>query len=429
MAAVTGHRRTDYDVIVVGARVAGSPTAMLLSRKGYRVLLVDRMRFPSDMMSSHYIHAHGVARLNRWGLLDRLLATGCPPIRLLQSDWGDIVLGGTPTPADGIDFGVCPRRKQLDQLLLTAAIEGGVDFEEACSVTGLLTDGDRVAGVRMRHGGGREVVVTARWVVGADGMRSTVAEAVHAPEYDTVPSITTTYLTYWENLPMDRLLIHWRPGSCVPAIPTHDGLTVILCGWPYDRWKEFRSDIEGNYRQTVLTRTTAEFAERFQQARRAERFVGTHHVPNFFRKPYGPGWALVGDAGYHKDPVTALGISDAFRDVDLLVAGLHEVLAEGADLDDALGAYERLRNEMASPYYWFSLEQARYKPVEGLKHLVLRALERDEQARQRFFGVLAGSVSPEEFGSLGNVASLLIRTGLMPGAETTQSGSPRRQRR
>ncbi|MDG4831700.1 NAD(P)/FAD-dependent oxidoreductase [Solwaraspora sp. WMMD1047] len=407
-------RPTDYDVVVVGARVAGSPTAMLLARRGYRVLLVDRMRFPSDVMSSHFIHAYGVARLARWGLLPRLLATGCPPVSLLASDWGEIRLTGTPPPYEGIQFGVCPRRIVLDQLLLTAAIEAGVEFEEAVGVTDLLVDGDRVTGVRLRREGGRPVPVTARYVVGADGMRSFVARTVGAAEYHTIPSLTTTFLTYFENLPMDRLLIHWRPGRCVPAIPTHDGLTVVLCGWSHDEWRTYRSDVEGNYFDTIYRHASPEFAERVRGARRVARIIGSHHAPNFFRKPYGPGWALVGDAGYHKDPVTALGISDAFRDVELLTDALDQVLAGERAEQDALGSYERRRNELAEPLFRYTIEQARYEPLDRLKTLVLRALEADEEARSRFFGVLAGSVHPEEFSSLTNVAGLLVRTGLMP---------------
>ncbi|MEU8181954.1 NAD(P)/FAD-dependent oxidoreductase [Micromonospora sp. NPDC049047] len=408
-------RAPDYDVIVVGARTAGSPTAMLLARRGWRVLLVDRMTFPSDMMSSHFIHAYGVARLARWGLLDRLLKTGCPPVDRLASDWGPIQLTGTPPPYEGYRFGVCPRRIVLDHLLLQAAQEAGVEVEQAAGVTGLLGDADRVTGVRLRRQGRAPVDVTARYVVGADGMRSFVARTVNAEEYHTIPSLTTTYLTYWENLPMDRLLIHWRPGRCVPAIPTHDGLTVVLSGWSHDEWRRYRSDVEGNYLETVRTQTSPEFAERFQDARRVHKFVGTHDVPNFFRRPYGPGWALVGDAGYHKDPVTALGISDAFRDVELVSDALHQSLAGERTEEEAFGHYQRRRDELAEPIFRYTIEQARYLPLTNMQMLVLRALEIDDNARDRFFGVLAGSVHPDEFGSLSSVATLLMRTGLMPG--------------
>ena len=259
----------DYDVLVVGARCAGAPTAMLLAQRGYRVLMVDRAVFPKDTMSSHYIHAYGVARLARWGLLPDLLATGCPPVKLLSGDWGNITLTGSPPPYDGIDFGVCPRRYVLDHLLNTAAVRSGAELEEGLTVTGLLSADGRVTGVRGRTRSGAETRITARYVVGADGMRSLVARAVGATEYWTVPPLTTTYYTYFEDLPMDRLLIHWRTGRCVPAVPTHNGLTVVLCGWSYDGWREYRSDIRRHFFETVRTQSTAEFAERVSTARRA----------------------------------------------------------------------------------------------------------------------------------------------------------------
>ena len=337
----------------------------------------------------------------------------CPSaVSLLASDWGDIRLAGTPPPYDGVDFGICPRRKVLDHLLLNAAIEAGAEVEEGCAVTELLEEDGRVTGVRLRREGGAATPVTARYVVGADGMRSFVARTVGAAEYNTIPSLTTTYLTYFADLPMDRLLIHWRPGRCVPAIPTNDGLTVVLCGWPYDEWRTYRSDIEGHFFDTIYRHASPEFAERVRGARRVERFAGTHHVPNFFRKPYGPGWALVGDAGYHKDPVTALGISDAFRDVELLATALDQAMSGERGEEDAFGHYERRRNELAEPIFRYTIEQAKYEPLSPLTRRVLEALREDEEERNRFFGVLAGSVHPAEFASMTNIARIISRASL-----------------
>ncbi|MBS2962355.1 FAD-dependent monooxygenase [Actinocrinis puniceicyclus] len=410
--AVTGAGR-GYDVVVVGARVAGSATAMLLARMGHRVLLVDRMGFPSDTMSSHFIPFYGAARLERWGLLDRLLATGCPPVARLTSDWGQVRLTGRPPAYQGTRVGVCPRRYVLDKLLIDAAVESGVEFEERFLVTELLGDGDRVTGVRGRTSSGARVTVPASFVVGADGMRSLVARTVGAEEYNTVPPLTVTYYTYFENLNLDDLLIHWRPGRCVPAIPTHDGLAVVLCGSPHAEWRELRKDVEGGY-FAAIERDVPEFAERLRDARRVERFSGTHHVPNFFRKPFGPGWALVGDAGYHKDPVTALGMSDAFRDAEYLAAALHEALEGARPADEALAEYEVRRNRDAEPLYKYTLEQARYQPLDRLTARVLKALEDNEEDRDQFFGILAGSVLPEEFSALDNIVRILTRAGLMP---------------
>lgn len=412
-------RFPDYDVVVIGARCAGSPTAMLLARGGHRVLLLDRMSFPSDMMSSHFIPAYGVARLIRWGLWERLLATGCPPISRITSDWGKIRLTGTPTPYEQVTgLGVCPRRYVLDHFLLEEAVAAGAEVEQGFAVTRLLRDVDgRVVGVQGRRAGGAEVSITARFVVGADGMRSLVAREVGAAAYSTLPSLTVTYLTYFAELPMDGLVIHWRPGRCVPAIPTHDGLTVVLCGWPYAQWRTFRSDIERHFYDTVATHASAEFAERMRGARRVERFRGTRHVPNFFRRPYGPGWALVGDAGYHKDPVTAMGIADAFRDVEYLAAALDDALTGRRPAQEALADYERRRNESAEPLFRHTVAQARYEPLDRVTTLVLQALADNEEDRNRFFGVLAGSVAPEEFSAPHNVARILDQAGLIRGVQ------------
>lgn len=126
-----------FDAIVVGARCAGSPTAMLLARRGYRVLLLDRARFPSDTISTHWIWPPGVACLKRWGLLDRVVASNCPPIRSLGLDLGAFVLTGVLPAVEGVDEMYAPRRTVLDKLLLDAAAEAGAEVREGFAVTGL----------------------------------------------------------------------------------------------------------------------------------------------------------------------------------------------------------------------------------------------------------------------------------------------------
>src|SRR5438093_9868178 len=156
-----------YDAIVVGARCAGSPTAMLLARKGYRVLLLDKASFPSDTLSVHYIHQPGVARLKRWELLDRVVASNCPPVHRLVIDFGPFALAGAPPPADGVAEGYAPRRTILDQILAEAAVAAGAELREHISVDEVLTDGERVVGIRGRAAGGATVTEKARVVIGA----------------------------------------------------------------------------------------------------------------------------------------------------------------------------------------------------------------------------------------------------------------------
>src|SRR3954452_17637757 len=173
-----------YDAIVIGARCAGSPTAMLLARKGHRVLLLDKARFPSDTMSTHLVHPPGVAALARWGLLDRLEATGCPPVPTYSYDFGPLTIAGSPQPVDGVAHGYCPRRTVLDQLLVDAAVQAGAELREGFVVDDVLSSGGRVTGVRGHRRGGPQTIERARVVIGADGRHSLVAKTVGPEQYD-----------------------------------------------------------------------------------------------------------------------------------------------------------------------------------------------------------------------------------------------------
>ncbi len=383
-----------YDAIIVGARCAGSPTAMLLARKGYRVLLVDRATFPSDIMSTHYIHQSGVAALKRWGLLDRLVATGCPPIKQFALDVGDFTLTGSPPPADGVTDGYGPRRKVLDKLLVEVATEAGAEMREAFTVQELVWDGDRVTGVRGHTAGGPLVAEQARVVIGADGLHSLVARLVRTPTYHERPAISCAYYSYWSGVPVERFEIHLRPHRAAWSIPTNDGLTMIGVGWPHSEFSAYRSDIEGNYLQTI--EQAPGLAERVRSGQREERFVGTADMPNFFRKPYGPGWALVGDAGYHKDPTTAQGISDAFRDAESLVEALDAGFTGRRSLDEALAAYEQQRNEASLAMYEYTCQFATLEPPPEMQQL-LAALRANQHEADQFFGTISGAVSIPEF--------------------------------
>ena len=311
-----------YDALVVGARCAGAPLAMLLARIGHRVLLVDRTTFPSDTLSTLWIHPPGVAAMRRWGLLDGVTATGCPPIATYSFDFGPFTITGTPHPHDGISTAYAPRRTVLDALLVEAAAGAGAEVRERFTVDDVLIEDGVVTGVRGRGGDGRPVVERARVVVGADGRYSQVARAVHPEPYRETPRLQQAYYTFWSDLPVDGAETVIRPDRGWAAIPTNDGLTLVVVGWPFSEAQAYKADIEGNYLRTL--ELAPAFAERVRGATREERFAGGA-VPNFFRTPYGPGWALVGDAGYTKDPITAQGISDAFRDAELCATALDDV--------------------------------------------------------------------------------------------------------
>lgn len=216
---------TRYDAIVVGARCAGSPTAMLLARRGYKVLVVDRATFPSDTLSTHIVHPPGVAALRRWGLLDRLLATGCPPIHTYAYDFGPFALEGAPGLPDE-PFAYCPRRTILDKLLVDAAAEAGAEIREGFAVEEILVEDGRVVGIRGGEPGGATVTERARVVIGADGRHSLVARAVGAAVYHERPAFAYAFYSYWSGLPMDgRMETYIGDRRGFGAIPTHDGLT------------------------------------------------------------------------------------------------------------------------------------------------------------------------------------------------------------
>jgi flavin-dependent dehydrogenase len=394
-----------YDAIVVGARCAGSPTAMLLARRGYRVLLLDRAGFPSDALSTHYVHQPGVARLKRWGLVDEVVASNCPPATRQRVDFGPFALEGTPPPSDGVAEGYAPRRRVLDAILVEAAVAAGAELREHFAVEELLVDGDRVTGVRGRSAGGAAVAETASIVVGADGLRSAVARMVDAPAYDARPPLTCAFYSYWDGVPVAGPELYVRPDRTLITSPTNDGLTILIVFWPNAAFEEVSADVEGAYMAAVDLAPA--LAERIRAGRRAERFHGTADLPFFFRKPHGPGWALVGDAGYHKDPITAQGIADAFRDAELLADAVDDGLSGRRPLEDALAEYQRCRDEAVRPIYEMTYQFASLQPPPPEQQQLLAALQHDQAQADRFFGTIAGTVPIPEFFSPENVARIV----------------------
>ena len=337
---------TTYDAIVVGARCAGSPSAMLLARKGYKVLLVDRATFPSDTISTHLIHPPGVAALRTWGLLDRLLATGCPPINTYAFDMGPFVISGSPgTEGNSVSYG--PRRTVLDKLLVDAASEAGVEVRTGFTVDEVLLEDGVVTGIRGHSRDVPSVVERGRVVIGADGLQSLVARTVAPHQYHDRPQLEAGYYSYWSGLPMNGRFEAYDRGERVwAAWPTNDDLTLVIVCWPYAEFEANKTDVEGHYLDAF--EKAPAFAERIRAARREERFFGAA-VPNFFRKPFGPGWALVGDAGYNRDFITAQGISDAFRDAELCANSVDESLSGTRTFDAAMTAYQSTRDGQVLP--------------------------------------------------------------------------------
>jgi flavin-dependent dehydrogenase len=395
-----------YDAIVVGARVAGSPTAMLLARKGHRVLLVDRAGFPSDTLSTHYIHQSGVASLERWGLLPRIEATGAPAIRNYTLDVGPFALQGAPPPLGDVDAAYSVRRHVLDQILVEAAAEAGAEVRQHFPVDEILTEGGRVTGVRSR-----DTTEQARIVIGADGLNSVVARSVDAPTYNDHGTLTCAYYTYWDGVEMDGVELYPRPGRMIVAAPTNDGQVVTIVLWPSPEFHDVRADVERRFLEAL--ELAPGLAERVRGGTRTDRFRGTAQLPNFYRRPHGDGWALVGDAGYHKDPILALGIGDAFRDAELLAEAVDAGLAGRAPLANALAGYEQRRNELSAQGFQTTIEFAGLQPPPPHMQELFGALQHRPDDRDRLFGTFAGTVDAGEFFAPDNLARIV---GAQPAA-------------
>lgn len=403
---------TTYDAIVVGARCAGSPTAMLLARQGCRVLLLDRASFPSDTLSTHYIHQPGVARLQRWGLLDRVIASGCPPVEQQTFDVGPFALVGTPPPADGAVAGYAPRRTVLDKILVDAAGEAGVEIREQFGVDELLTDGERVTGILGRARDGAPFREHARLVIGADGLRSVVARQTNAPVYNELPSDSFAYYSYWSGVPTRGVELYPRPGRMIIAGPTNDGLTIVIVYWPDAEFHRVSGDVESAFTDAIDL--VPNLAQRVRAGSRAERFRGTKMLHGYFRRPYGPGWALVGDAGYYKSPITAQGITDAFRDAELLAGAADDAFAGRAPFEEAFGSYERRRNEAVMPLYRMTGDLAKLSAPPPEMQALFGTLRSDAAEAGRFLGTIAGTVPIPEFFSPDRLRRLTAR-GEIPG--------------
>lgn len=328
-----------YDVVIVGGRCAGAPLAMLLARAGHKVVIVDRASFPSDTMSTHFIQSPGMQRLRRWGLLDTVLATNVPPVTKALFDPGDILEFDVPL-VPGIPGLISPRRYILDKILVDAAVEAGADLAEGVTVNSLIRQDGRVVGVA-GHSSEGSFEARGRFTVGADGRHSKVAAEVDADLIRYVDPLDSGYYSYYADtgIPSNRTQLFYRDDITAVTFPTNDGLLVVAILWRLERFADLKRDIEGNFNAAL--RALGPLGEKVLDGERAERFTGAADLANFYRKCHGPGWALVGDACYHKDPVPADGISDAFRGAEMLATALDRALTDESSESDAFVDYER----------------------------------------------------------------------------------------
>ena len=310
------------------------------------MLAIDRGRYGSDTVSTHALMRAGVVQLSRWGILERIKAAGTPVVRSTSFHYGDTVVAVPIKPQPDIDGLYAPRRTVVDRVLVDAAQQAGAAITFETHLVDLIrADNGRVSGVRLKDGNDRERQVSAELVIGADGVRSTVARLVGAECYRTGGHATSVVFSYWSGTGFDGYHWYYNPGVSAGVIPTNDGLTCIFASVPQSRFHErMRHGTDAGYRQ-VLTECGADLAVVVERSERVEKYRGFSGEIGFFRQSFGPGWALVGDAGYFKDPLTAHGITDAFIDADLLAQ------AAAAGTDAAFAGYQTARDQLAVKHF------------------------------------------------------------------------------
>jgi flavin-dependent dehydrogenase len=378
--------RDRHDVVVVGARVAGAATAMLLARLGHDVVVVDQASFPSDTVSTHSLARSGVVQLQRWGLLDDVLDSGAPAIRQVTFNAGGESISRTIKEKAGVDLLVAPRRYVLDTILVGAAERAGAEVRQGVTVTTLQRDArGRVTGVSGHDRDGAPVEIGARHVVGADGLRSRVADLADAAVDQAGRADGASQYAHYAGSRWDGFEFFVAERSFAGVFPTHDGQACIwVCNPAADaRAVRRRSGSREESFDQLLERSHPELAERLGQARRTSPVQGMLRQPNQVRQAVGPGWALVGDAGYYRDAVTAYGMSDAFRDAELLATALDLTLRGAAEEPTALAGYRQQRDRALAEIFEITCRLAAYPPVPAfiaLQKQLSAAIDREAAA-------------------------------------------------
>lgn len=400
------------DVIIVGARPAGSAAATALAREGRKVIALDSARFPSSTISTHLLWPAGVAELKRLGALERVLAAGPPRLPIGYTAVPGIAASGRYSPIDGIDYGLCVRRIELDAALVATAREAGAEVREGTKVSELVWENGRVAGVRANDRDGGLHELRAPLVIGADGRRSTVARLAGAEEpFLSNPNGRACYYAYFDDPhPGWRdTAAQWLQGAELgTAFPCDGDLTLVLLMPPLSRVPDFKANKESEYDRTIAE-LLPDLAERLKGCERQTNVVAATDLPSYFRRSTGPGWALVGDAGHFKDPVTAQGIRDALRFGRLLGLAAAPTLDEPGTLARSLEAWERQRDVECLPFYHHTNQLARGRELNPLDIELHRYYADHPDGSRELLDLYSRQVRPEQVLTPGRLALLLSR--------------------
>jgi 2-polyprenyl-6-methoxyphenol hydroxylase-like FAD-dependent oxidoreductase len=365
-----------FDVIVVGARCAGSPLAALLARRGVRVAVVEQATFPRDTLSTHAFEAQALAFLDRLGVIEKIRATGTQFVGRFDVRQEDVeYVARIPQQPGDVGGMASVRRTLLDPILAQAAAEAGADLRMASKVIGLVEDGGRVAGVRVAQNGS-ETTLKARLVVGADGRNSTIAKLAGARKYNLTPNERFVYWSFFEGAdpgPDPAFVFHRWGDGLVLALPSDSGLYGVIVIPDLRDLPRFRRDLEGSFME--YARSCEPVAQALEGAHRVGKIFGMLRWEGFFREASGPGWVLAGDAGHFKDPTAGQGIQDAFRQVDALAPAIATALDGPADqIDRGMVAWGRWRDRDAAEHYWLATDLGKAGLVPAVQPEIVRRL-------------------------------------------------------
>jgi 2-polyprenyl-6-methoxyphenol hydroxylase-like FAD-dependent oxidoreductase len=381
-------------VVIAGAGIAGLTAAAAFRSFGFDVDIYEQSAEPREIGAGIYLKENSFDVLDRLGLTDGLAKRGVriQAARILDEDQQVVV--NRDVSQERL---VVTLRSDLHTALRDRALELGAVLHTDRKVVGASPEGSL-----HYSDGARE---DADLVIGADGLHSRVARRVGAPTYDVQPVFTCAYYAYWTDVPVQGAELYARPERMILTGPTNDGRTMVIVYWPVAAFREVRTDIERHFLAAVDL--APGLAERVRDGTRVEPFRGTADLPGFYRRPHGPGWALVGDAGYHKDPITAQGITDAFRDAELLAAAIDDGFSGRRPLAEALAAYEQTRNETTRPLYELTGQFAALQPPPPEMQQLLAALQGNPEQADRFIGTVAGTVPIPEFFAPENIARIM----------------------
>ncbi|KRE83725.1 hypothetical protein ASG89_11405 [Paenibacillus sp. Soil766] len=393
----------NYDVIIIGARVAGSTLAYELSKAGYEVLLVDRSTFPSDILSTHNFFNNSVAMLREMGVLEQLLQTGTPMYKRAYIQMDDMVVDGAFPEVDGETHCLCVRRKYLDQVLFRHACgQERVTALEGFRVTELLYQGDTVSGITGIGRDGRVEQFTAKLVVGADGRNSTIRNLVNSERKMAVPTDFASYVGYFSNFRQEGepcVEFYKIQDKIAIVFPTSDDLVVIGIMFPLQdkEWSEkLRNHPETGLRELVdkgFASTT--FPERLREASLDEPIKGLLGYDNDWFQGMGPGWALVGDSLSFKDPAVGQGMHDAIYGARLLRDTLAETSDWGTNWSQMADQYQTAMESKMMSRYHLACQTTKNTPVTPEQSMVNQLIGSSPEASQAFLGIYNYANEPE----------------------------------